>query len=145
MTRVGIVGHAADKFTVPAMREARDVIRQLLTPGDAVLVSGGCHLGGIDIWAEEIADVLGREKVIHLPADHSWSKGYKPRNLLIAADADELHCIVVDAYPPGYRGMRFKACYHCNGATTHVKSGGCWTMNQAAVAGKKARLWIVEN
>ena len=127
---IGIVGHEAAKFTVEAEDEAFQIIRELLEPRDAVLVSGGCHLGGVDVWAEWIADEKGRAKIIHLPKTLAWATGYKPRNLLIARDSDEVHVIVVCKYPPGYSGMRFDLCYHCH-TSDHIKSGACWTAKQA--------------
>jgi len=123
--KVGIVGHEAAKFTPETEKQARDLIRKLLEPAYCV-VSGHCPLGGIDMWAEEIADELGIPKLIFPPKDLSWSEGYKPRNLLIAKNSDIVHCIVVDKYPPNYQGMRFQFCYHCK-TDTHIKSGGCWT------------------
>lgn len=90
------------------------------------MVSGHCHLGGIDIWAEEEADDMGIEKLIFPPKSLRWNGGYKERNLLIARNSDIVHCIVVAKYPPHYRGMRFTRCYHCD-TTEHIKSGGCWT------------------
>lgn len=130
---IGIVGHAADKFTRRTERLAREVIYRLLAPPRSVLVSGGCHLGGVDIWAEEIARELGRETLIFKPRSRSWSTGYRPRNLLIARTSDIVHVIVVREYPASYRGMRFASCYHCN-TNTHVKSGGCWTARRASKA-----------
>lgn len=123
---VGIVGHAVDKFTPQTKELAFQIIHNLLLPSNVILVSGHCHLGGIDIWAEYIARTLHREMVIFPPKDRSWSTGYKPRNLLIANRSDIVHCIVVKEYPPNYSGMKFSHCYHC-GTSDHVKSGGCWT------------------
>lgn len=127
--RVGIVGHEAKKFTAETEAKAKAVIRSLLSPGD-ILVSGGCHLGGIDIWAEEIADEMGLEKRIYLPATRRWEGGYKQRNLKIAYGSDIVHCIVIAEYPEDYEGMRFEQCYHCH-TTAHIKSGGCWTAKRA--------------
>lgn len=141
---IGIVGSEAAKFTDHTEVQARDLIRELLAEYGSVLVSGGCHLGGIDIWAEEIADEMGREKIIHLPAVHNWRDGYKPRNLLIVKDSDEVHCITVASYPPGYYGMRFTQCYHCFYVDTHVKSGGCWTMMRARIKGKLGVLHVIK-
>jgi hypothetical protein len=58
---LGIVGHAADKFTreteAQAKREITRVITDIYCPD--VVVSGGCHLGGIDVWAVKIGEGLG--------------------------------------------------------------------------------------
>jgi len=136
--KVGIVGHAENKFTMVTRSRAMHVMVALLSnPGDVLV------LGGIDIWAEELADALGMPKIIHVPATHNWSDGYKPRNLLIAHDCDEIHVIVVDKYPSGYSGMTFDSCYHCN-TNTHVKSGGCWTAKQVQLLGKPAYWHIID-
>jgi hypothetical protein len=140
--KIGIVGHEAKKFTPHTEAEARALIRELLADDDAVLVSGGCHLGGIDIWAEEEADALGRQKIIYPPKRRSWEGGYKDRNLRIAEESDVVYSIVVATYPEGYDGMRFDLCYHCN-ARDHIKSGGCWTAKKAQAMGKGAMIRII--
>ena len=132
--KVGIVGHAADKFTTITELHAKSKIRELLKPGD-ILVSGHCHLGGIDIWAEEIAKELGcyDPAYIFAPKKLQWSGGYRERNLEIAHTSDIVHIIVVAKYPSRYRGMRFSECYHCN-TSDHIKSGACWTGKRATQA-----------
>lgn len=140
--RVGIVGAEAAKFSPGAAHRAKELIRSLLHPGD-VVVSGGCHLGGVDIWAVALAAERGLPPpIVHLPKVRSWAEGYKPRNLLIARDAEILHNIVVDVLPDGFTGMRFAYCYHCGKMAQHVKSGGCWTAKQAQRLGKPA-VWHV--
>ena len=136
MTYIGIVGHAANKFTPATKKIALEIIREILLEGD-VLVSGGCHLGGIDIWSEEVASEIGLEKIIFLPKKQSWAGGYRERNLQIASKSDILHNIIVEKYPEGYKGMRFDYCYHCK-TTTHIKSGGCWTAKNAKRLGNQA-------
>lgn len=139
--RIGIVGSEAAKFTPETEAQARAMIRQLLQPGD-VVVSGGCHLGGIDIWAAEEGRLLGLEVVEYLPSVRAWS-GYKARNMRIARNSDRVVCITVKALPINYTGMRFEYCYHC-GTTDHVKSGGCWTVKQARKLGKIGEVLVVE-
>lgn len=137
----GIVGSEAAKFTQAGKKEAMGLITYILTrPGVTEVVSGGCHLGGIDIWAEEIGRELGLAVTVYTPKSLSWEKGYKPRNLKIASRSDVVHCITVKRLPDSYTGMRFKLCYHC-GSSNHIKSGGCWTMRQAKVG----LLYILEN
>lgn len=127
--KVGIVGSEAAKFTPETAAKAKALIRTLLSaPGVTEVVSGGCHLGGVDIWAEEIGLELGLVVTVHYPRVRSWW-AYKERNLKIA-EADEVHCITVKELPAGYTGMRFSHCYHCH-TNDHVKSGGCWTMKKA--------------
>lgn len=137
---IGIVGHAADKFTPETEAKARALIREILADPIAILVSGHCPIGGIDIWAEEeYANLPDRENrqepIIHAPKELNWSRGYKPRNEAIVRDSHILHNIVVAKYPPNYTGMRFNYCYHCR-HSNHVKSGGCWTLKQAKLMGK---------
>lgn len=150
--KIAIVGHEEKKFTAQGKEDALKKIHDILLNGvilgnsEPILVSGGCHLGGIDKWAEEVARKnLFTEPLIFLPKRQTWSpNGYKERNLEIAAECDELHCIAVRVLAPSYRGMRFDSCYHCN-RDDHVKGGGCWTMKQAAKLGKPTYLHIVEN
>ena len=143
--RVGIVGSEAAKFTPDTEAKAREVIRRYLKPGD-VVISGGCHLGGIDIWAIEEGRKLGLETVEHKPKTLAWTGGYKDRNILIAKDAEYVLCITVKELPEGYNGMRFpQGCYHCGTpAEHHVKSGGCWTTKYARkYLGKPTNLEII--
>lgn len=146
--RVGIVGNGTDKFTREGKRRARDVICELLRSENAILVSGHSPVGGIDIWAEEVADQLGRKTEIKIPEVNQWNPyegyGYKARNLDIAHTSDVVHVILADVYPEGYHGRKFDLCYHC-GTNDHVKSGGCWTGRQAIKAGVPAFWRIVNN
>lgn len=140
---VGIVGSEGAKFTPVTEAMAKDLIRTLLSPEDVTeVVSGGCHLGGIDQWAAEIGEEFGLVVTEYLPKIRSWEAGYKPRNLLIAERSDVVHCITVEKLPDGYTGMTFKLCYHC-GTSDHVKSGGCWTMKQAIRMGKVGQLHVI--
>lgn len=113
------------------------------------MVSGHCHLGGVDIWAEEVGALLGLELMIFPPREHNWSAGYKPRNLQIASQSDKVYVIVPDTLPKGFTGMMFKKCYHCEKAgrdsTNHVKSGACWTALEALKLGKEAEWIIIQN
>lgn len=167
MSYVGIVGAEAAKFTPPGERAARKLIRSILQAAQTeavrnddrlTLVSGGCHLGGIDIWAEEEADVISEmslriDKRIHLPKERNWSRGFGPRNRLIARDSDVVHNITVARYPDCFSGMHFEACYHCDRrfretdhlTAHHVKSGGCWTAYEAEKLGKRAQWYVIQN
>ena len=141
---IGIVGSEAAKFTPDTEATARQIIRDLLSPPDAVLCSGHCHLGGIDIYAEEEADRLGRQKLIYPPTVLNWAQGYKPRNIQIARASDIVYCLTLRELPPSYNGMRFEGCYHCGDARPpHVKSGGCWTVWQAMKLGKPGEWRII--
>lgn len=138
MRVVGIVGSEGAKFTEYTEVKSRRLIRELLSAPDVRAVSSGaCHLGGIDLWAEEEAKALGKfdPALIFPPRTRSWEHGYKPRNLAIARASTEVHCITIATYPAVYHGMKFDRCYHCN-TDAHVKSGGCWTVKQARLLGK---------
>ena len=140
---IGIVGHESAKFDFKTKTAAQKLIDDLIGPEVTTVVSGGCHLGGIDIWAEEAAKAKGIETKIFLPKRLSWYAGYKQRNLDIVYHSDTVHVIVVDTYPASYAGaLRFNECYHCH-ATDHIKSGGCWTGWQAVRSGKIATWWII--
>jgi hypothetical protein len=145
--KIAIVGAEAKKFTFYAESRAKQVIATILQdPVNDVLVSGGCHLGGIDIWAEEYADSHDFKKIIHFPKKLQWTGGYKERNEKIAKDCDVLWNIVVRDYPYDYVGMQFDVCYHClkwhnrniKAFPRHVKSGGCWTAYKVLDMGKRA-------
>jgi hypothetical protein len=139
---MGIVGSEATKFCERTELEAKAVIEQILkTSGVTGYSSGHCHLGGVDIWTEEIGDGLGLRPYIFRPRVLSW-EGYKERNIQIAQMSAEVHCITVKTLPPGYTGMRFDLCYHCK-TKDHVKSGGCWTAKYAQKCGKRATWHIL--
>ena len=140
--KLGIVGHAEDKFTPETKRHAEDAIYDAIAWHEPeVIVSGRCPMGGVDIYAEEIAKRLEIPTIIHAPKIHQWDGpgGFKERNEAIARDADLVLCIVVKEFPAGYKGRRFPYCYHCKGRNPgHIKSGGCWTAWRA-----DAREWVI--
>lgn len=142
--KIGIVGSEAAKFTRDTEQLAREEIRRLLTDADLV-ISGRSPLGGIDYWAIEEAQWRGVPTLEFPPKTPRWHDGYRPRNLQIARASDKVVCITLKCLPPEYRGMRFpRGCYHCGTpADDHVKSGGCWTMKQAAKAGKFTQLVVI--
>lgn len=145
---LGIVGSEGLKFNAATEGLARDIIRDLILRNPQVqhVVSGACHLGGIDVWAIQEATKLKRSTREYPPLVLNWSKGYRLRNIQIAQAADEVVCITLRHWPEGWTGMRWDRCYHCAaGSDDHVKSGGCWTMKFAESLGKQSRLIIIEN
>lgn len=136
---LGVVGSEAAKFTPSTEEAARAAIRAAIKKHNPEkVVSGGCHLGGVDIYAEEEAKALGIPFEAYLPKTLAWEGGYKQRNLRIA-EADLVVCITLAELPPSYTGMRFKGCYHCKDRNpNHVKSGGCWTAWKC-----KRREWVI--
>lgn len=176
---IGIIGSEASKFTSETEEKAKDAIFDIVDhhthpmshSGLPTIVSGHCHLGGIDIWAEEFADGSAMNKFIFAPKQQMWEPhGYKERNIKIAQASDIVYVITVKELPTSYTGMRFKGCYHCDrriagerarGSTAldspaietyrnafdyhdpHIKSGACWTAWYAVEKfGKQAR-WII--
>jgi hypothetical protein len=135
MMRLGIVGHEAAKFTADTEYLAKQAIAYHIEAGATEVVSGACHLGGIDIWAVEVAHGYGLPTLEYPPEELGWEYGYKPRNIRIAENSDKVICIVVKKLPESYQGMRFPYCYHCK-TDSHIKSGGCWTARYAGRIGK---------
>lgn len=150
MYNVGIFGHASDKFDARTEALARKLIFDILvgaenTYSEVCMVSGHSPLGGIDVWAEEVAISLGMLMDLKIPKQNTWDApyGFKQRNLDIAKTSDVVHVILVKEYPKDYSGQRFKLCYHCK-TSDHVKSGGCWTGKQAQKLGKKVNWYVIE-
>lgn len=141
MRIVGIVGSEKAKFTEETKARAKDLIKNLIRNFE-IVSSGHCHLGGIDIWAEEIAREQNKKLLIYPPEKYSWEY-YKKRNIAIAKVSDAVYCITVKSLPPSYTGMRFDKCYHCN-TDEHVKSGGCWTVNYAKRLKKPTRVFVIQ-
>ncbi len=140
---LGIVGSESAKFTDATKGSAISEIYDLIQSTRATkVVSGGCHLGGIDAWAIRAAKDLGVDTHEYLPKTRSWNGGYKQRNMAIAEASDFVVCITVKELPPNYKGMRFPYCYHCK-TDEHIKSGGCWTVKYAKSLGKKTEVIVI--
>ena len=88
--RIGIVGHESAKFTPEGEAQAKETIRRIFSVYvGPTLVSGHSPLGGIDIWAEEIAKEIGAydPKYIFEPKQNAWGGvpyGFRARNIDIA-------------------------------------------------------------
>lgn len=141
--RIAIVGSEQAKFTPETEQAARAHIRSLLSPGD-VVISGECHLGGVDIYAREEAVALGLEFLPFAPARLQWSGGYRERNLAMARACELCVCITVRRLPEGWDHSNYASlyCYHCH-TSEHVKSGGCWTVKEARELGKEGMVIVV--
>ena len=85
------------------------------------LISGACPYGGVDVWAEVIADLYDIPKIIFSPKENNW-KSYSERNLMIANECDIIYCFQPEQKPKG---------------------GGTWTLDQAENLGKEVHLIIV--
>ena len=147
--KIGIVGAQEDKWSSEQKRICETKIRQILSVSrDAILVSGHCPLGGIDIWSEQIADSLGIKKEIHPAPAKQWNdvhyfsevehkslvlRGYRSRNIQIAEASDILYVISPKCLQNCPKCMPGKL-----GATAgHVWNGGLWAGNFAEKLGKK--------
>lgn len=130
---LAIIGHAQDKFTPRTESLAYQATYDLITCyKPQLIISGGCHLGGVDIYAEHVANALSIPTRIYKPSHLSWPGGYRERNLLIARNSSLVAVVVVEAYPLSYIGRRFNGCYHCGTRNPpHVKSGACWTAHHS--------------
>jgi len=175
--KIGIVGPEELKWSERQKTEVKMKINQIFNSYDCeqnpndrfftyknlVLVSGHCPKGGVDIWAEEIADELGIQKEIYPVEVERWGdyedwtrnevgakdivvrKGYRSRNIQIAEACDILYCIVpfkLNSY-----------CYHhkpkLHGENklegkNHPSNGGCWTKKYTKKIGKQTYLIVIE-
>lgn len=146
--KIGIVGNEASKFTRLGEVRAKEYIISLVQadrdgPKADAVISGACHLGGIDIWAVELAKELGIKATEFPPKSQNWAH-YKKRNIQIAETSDMVVSVAVDVLPVDYTGMKFKLCYHC-GTSDHVKSGGCWTAKYALKLNKPGWTYVIQN
>ena len=131
---IAIVGSEAKYWTPETRNRACAKIKEILIddiyydfnrddPGDITyptLISGGCPKGGIDEWAEIIADFIGLKKRIYYPVNNIWEPdGYKARNERIAMDCDVLFCIdpVERSWSGGRHTMKRAEFY---GKETHL-------------------------
>jgi len=106
--KVAIVGHAADKFSPAAEKAVKEYIREVISGRVFThVISGECPLGGVDIWAHEIADELDVEFISKAPKENTWEGGFKPRNIAMARECDALYNIVVSHYPLNYKGKYY--------------------------------------
>lgn len=140
---LGIVGSEAAKFTLQTEMWARSIIAKLIEQYHvSTVVSGACHLGGIDVWAIQEAETVGCKVIECPPAFKTW-KSFKRRNIEIAERSDRVVCITVKELPEGFKeGGWERYCYHC-GTDQHIKSGGCWTVKYAREKLKKPGRIIV--
>ncbi len=136
-------------------------------PGDVTyptLVSGGCGStgendkqkfdGGIDVWAEIVADFIGLKKDIKYAESMTWGdvhesiyrggpsrvlKGFKTRNIEIAYDCDVLYCI-----EPKVPQRSHKATWSPEHKCFYRRSGGMWTLEYAERLGREVHVVVIE-
>ena len=165
--KIAFVGPEESKWTEDQKIKVKTFIETTIgsyaLSKDVIVVSGHCPKGGVDIWAEEIADERGIEKEIYPTEVEQWEdyedwtrnevgakdivvrKGYRSRNIQIAEACDILYCIVpfkLNSY-----------CYHhkpkLHGENklegkNHPSNGGCWTKKYTKKIGKQTYLIVIE-
>ncbi len=135
--KVAIVGTSID-LTDNEERDVRQFIAMILknryAGNNDIIISGGAK--GVDLLAIQVAQGLGFKTKIYNPKKQSW-KHFKQRNMKIANDCDELHCISVPVHK--------KKCYHHEEPQEHEKTAGCWTMKKALEMDKPCQLIVTSN
>lgn len=98
--RIVIVGAEEKYWGGIAKIKAQNVIFELLSElKPDTLISGHCPAGGVDIWAEGYAYILGIRTEIYKPETMQWhgisgKRGFRDRNLQIASsDFDAFYVI----------------------------------------------------
>lgn len=140
--KIAIVGSDSRRWTPEGERQARDLIRFILgVTGVTEVISGACHLGGIDLWAAEIGRELGLKVTEFAAKVRAWNghSGFKARNQRIVDACDVAHCLAPNRLPDGSAEF----CFHC-GTGAHSRSGGCWVAKHARLAGKLAVVHVIE-
>ena len=111
--------------------------------GDAdCIVSGHSPVGGIDIWAEDIAREAGI--ALDLKAHNAWNPpagyGFKARNIDIAAELTSSSSST--CCRPATKGCASPAATTAPARQAAPRQmGGCWTGNYALKLGKPAMWW----
>ena len=154
ITHVGIVGSEGLYWTKCqrdlATLKITEILGEYTTP---ILVSGGCHKGGIDIWAEDVARTLKINKYIFKPQVFQWSsintldgktlQGYKDRNIKIAEKSDIVYSIEPE-YIDGITPWKNPVAFDWASNKFYRKSGGMWTMRYTRnVLRKEGKLVII--
>lgn len=132
--RIAIVG-TSHNMTDNEERDIRQFVAIILKnrcdKNTDIIISGGAK--GVDTIAIEIAQGLGFQTQIYKPDKESW-KGYRERNLKIAVECAELHCLSIPVHKT--------KCYHHEEPQEHEKTAGCWTMNKALELHKNCQLVV---
>jgi len=130
--KVAIVGTSIN-LTENEERDIQQLIALILKrySDDITVISGGAK--GVDSIAIEVAKGLRLKTKIYKP-EKQEKEYYFKRNLQIAKECDELHCITVPVHD--------KECYHHEKPQRHQKTAGCWTKNKAEELGKPCQLVV---
>ncbi len=171
--KIAIVGSEGKFWTPVGRTKAVLKIKEILIhddyldvspfdPGDVTyptLVSGGCGAtgeddkqkfdGGIDVWAEIVADFIGLEKDIKYAEIFEWNsrdgkKGFKARNMLIAYDCDVLYCIEPKVHITSFGHAMSRKVMKTEDNIWFRRSGGMWTLEYAEKLGREVHLVVIE-
>lgn len=115
-------------------RDIQQTIALILQRYDSqndLIISGGAK--GVDTMAIEIAKSMKFQTKVYKPKKKEW-QFYKERNLQIAKDCDDLHCISVPVHKT--------KCYHHDEPMEHEKTAGCWTACKAYELDKNCQLVV---
>jgi len=152
MLKLAIVGPEENKWSSEqknfAQKKIYDLFYNYSELSKISLVSGHCPKGGVDIWAEVIANILSLEKQIFPAQINRWNDyiiygnndkqkliGFKTRNIKIAETCDILYCIVPEA--------KENYCNKCK-IYGHPSNGGCWTLNYTKKLKKETHLVVIK-
>jgi len=178
--KIAIVGCEESKWTNSQRVDAKEEIESIIfkhchrdferthkqcSEEKMIIVSGHCPKGGVDIWAEEIADELGIKKEIYPAEVNQWNdkikhkktnniwvsyklKGFRSSYIQIAEACDVLYCLVPQIQPKHKLideiiNERNAYCIHCDMAG-HPTNGGCWTKKYTKGLGKETHLVVIE-
>jgi len=182
MMKIAIVGAEEAKWTKEQKEKAQNIIRCIfvrcsmpkdltaeelelqldrpwfsLVKGDLILVSGHCPKGGVDIWAEEIANRLGIQKEIYPAQVKRWHdrticpwcegaiRGGREGRLTTCR-----HCgrVVFPKRLKGYRSRNIQIAKACDVLydiePEGKRSGGTWTLEYAKKLGKEVHKIEIE-
>ena len=158
--KIAIVGAEESKWTKEQKKKVQAEIRLVfyqwldtadMYGGETILISGGCHRGGVDIWAEEVADNLGINKMVFPAEIYQWGDGSECLccGEIIPFTSEEKITEHTKARGgtwnntkrlKGYRSRNIQIAEACdilyNFEPEGVRSGGRWTLGHANMLGK---------
>lgn len=96
--KLGIIGSRGTYFNNPDEAKGRmfTLLDRLVYRGD-LIVSGGCPLGGVDLWAKNYAQYKGFPYTEYAPKDYT-SESFRERNQQIVDNCDELIVFLTKKY-----------------------------------------------
>jgi len=171
--KIAIVGAQESKWTKEQKKKVKEAIEIIFFHDcgfdrNITLVSGHCPYGGVDIWAEEIADDLKIKKEIYKSLVNQWEDSKQKCNICHGTGmkdmgwhkrfgewehdkeaCDNFGCIKGWQKLRGYKSRNIQIAevcdiLYCIEPKGRTRSGGIWTMNYAKKLGKKVYLVKIE-